>query len=289
MNDERQRLQQQLMKTPAYTRAYEDLDLLHRDELRPIRLQLELMKPELMQQENKIVSTIVVFGSARMPDPEFAAADLERAQGAAKASPGDEKTRAALAQARKRVHQARYYSVAREFARIVSSSCQMQSRREHVVVTGGGPGIMEAGNRGAYDSGAKTIGLNIALPYEQRPNPYITPELCFNFRYFAIRKMHFLMRARALVAFPGGFGTMDELFEALTLIQTKKVSPIPVVLVGREFWEQVINFPLLVEEGYICAEDLELFSYAEEASEIWSQITDYHEKQPSPTQPDHFR
>ncbi len=288
MNDERERLQEILMETPAYTLAYEDLNLLNRDELRPIRLQLELMKPEMVQQENNIVSTIVVFGSARMPEPETAAAELDRMQEKAAAAPRDAKAQSALKRARKRMQQSHYYSVAREFGRIVSSSCQMENQCEYVVVTGGGPGIMEAGNRGAYDSGAKTIGLNIALPYEQRPNPYITPELCFNFRYFAIRKMHFLMRARALVAFPGGFGTMDELFEALTLIQTKKVSPIPVVLVGREFWERVFNFSLLVEEGYICADDLDLFSYAEDAAEIWRLITDYHARQPTPRQPDHF-
>ncbi len=289
MDNDREFLQKKLMENPAYVNAYEDLDLMNRDELRPIRLQLELLKPELVQQESNILSTIVVFGSARMPDPETAAADKDRLQAAADASPQDSKAQTALAQARQRLKQARYYAVAREFGRIVSSSCQMEDQCEYVVVTGGGPGIMEAGNRGAYDSGAKTIGLNIALPHEQKPNPYITPELCFNFRYFAIRKMHFLMRARALVAFPGGFGTMDELFEALTLIQTGKVTPIPVILVGREFWERLISFSLLVEEGYICREDLELFSFAEEADEIWRLITEYHARIPTPRQPDHFR
>lgn len=288
MTYEREELQQNLMDTAAYIRAYEDLELLNRPELRPIRLQLELLKPELVLQEHKIVSTIVVFGSARTPMPETAAAELAAAQKAFNAAPGDPVATAALARARKRVEHAHYYTVAREFSGIVSSSCQMQDPREYVIVTGGGPGIMEAGNRGAYDRDAKSIGLNIALPYEQRPNPYITPDLCFNFRYFAIRKMHFLMRARALVAFPGGFGTMDELFEALTLIQTKKVSPIPVILVGRQFWERIIDFPALLDEGVICPEDLELFTYAEEAGEIWTQISEYHVREAGPREPDNF-
>ncbi len=288
MNDARETLQTTLMNAPAYIRAYEDVALLNRPELRPTRLQLELLKPELEQQEQNIVSTIVVFGSARTPEPETAAAEVAAAESAVAAAPHDTTAKKALQRAEKRLAQSRYYAVAREFSRIVSSSCQAQSRREYVVVTGGGPGIMEAGNRGAYDSGAKTIGLNIALPHEQKPNPYITPELCFNFRYFAIRKMHFLMRARALVAFPGGFGTMDELFEALTLIQTKKVTPIPVVLVGRRFWESIINFPALLEEGVICAEDLDLFEYVEEAMDIWNYITDYHTRQGTSPEPDHF-
>ncbi len=289
MNEPREKLQQNLLNHPAYIRAYEDLALLNRDELRPIRLQLELLKPEMIQQEHKIVSTIVVFGSARTLDPESAEAELNKAGEAAAAAPEDASAQAALARARKRREQANIYSVAHEFSRIVSSSCQLKNELEYVVVTGGGPGIMEAGNRGAHDSGAQTIGLNIALPHEQRPNPYITPDLCFNFRYFAIRKMHFLMRARALVAFPGGFGTLDELFEALTLIQTHKVTPIPVVLVGRTFWERLINFPLLLEEEYICPEDLELFSFAETATEIWQHISDFHAKQRVPRMPDHFR
>lgn len=291
MNDPRERLQRELLNHPAYIRAYEDLALLNRDELRPIRLQLELLKPEMIQQEHKIVSTIVVFGSARTPDPETAQAELEKARQAAAAAPEDAAAKAALVQARKRLAQSENYAIAHEFSRIVSASGQSKKENEleYVVVTGGGPGIMEAGNRGAYDSGAQTIGLNIALPHEQRPNPYITPDLCFNFRYFAIRKMHFLMRARALVAFPGGFGTLDELFEALTLIQTHKVTPIPIVLVGRTFWEKLIDFSLLLEEEFICPEDLQLFSFAETATEIWRYISDFHAKQPVPRTPDHFR
>ncbi len=289
MTDEAERLRKTLQGAPAYVRAYEDLDFLNRPEMRPIRLELELLKPELVQQENAIVSTIVVFGSARTPTPETAAAERAAAQAAVQAAPGDVAAQAALTRAEKRLEQSHYYVVAREFSRMVSSSCQVRDAREYVIVTGGGPGIMEAGNRGAYDSGAQSIGLNIDLPFEQQPNPYITPALCFNFRYFAIRKMHFLMRARALVAFPGGFGTMDELFEALTLIQTKKVAPIPIVLVGRRFWERVVNFPALVEEGVICQDDLQLFSYAEEAVEIWDQISDYHARQASSRQPDNFR
>ncbi len=288
MSDECKRLSEALIDSPAYVRAYEDTGFLNRPELRPIRLQLELLKPELTQQEQKIVSTIVVFGSARTPSPETAADELQKARGAVAAAPHDAAAQTALETARRRVENSRYYGIAREFSRIVSTSCQVEGCREYVIVTGGGPGIMEAGNRGAYDGGAKTIGLNIALPHEQKPNPYITPELCFNFRYFAIRKMHFLMRARALVAFPGGFGTLDELFEALTLIQTNKVAPIPVVLAGRKFWERVIDFNVLIEEGFISPEDLGLFSYAEEAGEIWDIISTYHVRESRLRQPDNF-
>ncbi len=260
VNDQRMRaseiLQQELSKSAAYVKAYEDIALLNRPELRPVRLQLELLKPELAQQEHGIVSTIVVFGSARAPAPEDVAQQADA---------GDRPSSIAR-------NHARYYTVAREFARIVSSTCQIQGSCEYVIVTGGGPGIMEAANRGAYDVGAKSVGLNIELPFEHVPNPYITPELCFNFRYFAIRKMHFLMRAKALVAFPGGFGTLDELFEALTLIQTGKIKPVPVVLVGQHFWERIIDFGALVEEGVISSGDTGLFEYAETAEEIWEKI-----------------
>lgn len=226
--------------------------------------------------EQGVHSTIVVFGSARTPPPEIAESELNSAESALEASPGDPVLQAELARAQKRVEHARYYQVARDFSRIVSSSCQQDGDCEYVVVTGGGPGIMEAGNRGAHDVGAKSIGLNIVLPFEQAPNPYVTPELCFNFRYFAIRKMHFLMRAKALVAFPGGYGTLDELFETLTLIQTHKSPPVPVVLVGRAFWDRVVNFNALAEEGVISPDDLKLFSYAEEAQEAWTIIRDFY-------------
>ncbi len=271
--DERAALLRRLLDAPAYRTAYEDPELMARDELRPVRLQLELMKPEIAQKEQGVESTVVVFGSARNPTPETAARELAEAEAALAAAPGSAEARAQVARARKRVEHGRYYAVAREFSRIVSTACQIDGRCDYVVVTGGGPGIMEAGNRGAHDVGAKSIGLNIKLPFEQEPNPYISPELCFDFRYFGIRKMHFLIRARALVAFPGGFGTLDELFEALTLIQTHKIPPLPVVLVGRAFWERIVDFPALVEEGVISPGDLDLFSYAEEAQEIWDIIS----------------
>jgi uncharacterized protein (TIGR00730 family) len=270
--EERRILQEELLACPAYTTAYEDAALMARPELRPVRLMLEFIKPELAQTENNIKSTIVVFGSARTPTPEMAEQETEKAGQLAREQPGSPQAQAALTRAAKRREHARYYTVAREFARLASSRCQIDGTCEHVVVTGGGPGIMEAGNRGAYDVGAKSIGLNIKLPFEQAPNPYITPELCFDFRYFGLRKMHFLMRAKALIAFPGGYGTLDELFEALTLIQTHKVQKIPVVLVGRAFWDRIVNFPALAEEGVISPEDLDLIRYAEDAETIWNLI-----------------
>lgn len=264
--------QQRLLDAPAYRLACEDMDLLKREVMRPVRLQLELHKPELALSEQNIESTIVVFGSARTLPPALAEEQRAAAKREVEANPEDAGARAQLARAEKRWEHSRYYRVAREFSRLVSARCQTHESLNHVVVTGGGPGIMEAGNRGAHDAGAKSIGLNIELPFEQAPNSYITPELCFNFQYFALRKMHFLMRAQALVAFPGGFGTLDELFESLTLIQTRTVDPIPVILVGRAFWDRVVNFPALVEEGVIAGEDLNLFSYAETPEEIWALI-----------------
>ena len=220
--------------------AYQDQEFLAREELRPVRLMLELMKPELLQREAGIASTIVVFGSARIKE-------------------GD-----------------RYYGIAREFSRIVSQSCQLGGRCDYVVVTGGGPGIMEAANRGADEVGAKSIGLNIVLPHEQSPNAYITRGLGFTFHYFALRKMHFMLRAKALVVFPGGFGTFDELFEALTLVQTKKIEHLPVVLVGRAYWEKAVNFQHMLDEGMIEPADLRLFRYAETAEEAWRHIVEYY-------------
>ena len=265
-----------ILESGSYVKASEDLDLLQRDELRSVRLGLELLKPELIQHEQGVVSTIVVFGSARTLETDEAKRQLDRARDALDVSPDDAGLKRALRLAENRVEHARYYDQAREFARIVSSACQLDDRCEYVVVTGGGPGIMEAANRGARDVGAKSVGLNIVLPFEQAPNPYITPELCFQFRYFAIRKMHFLMRAKALVAFPGGFGTFDELFETLTLIQTGKVPQVPVILLGRRFWDRVVDFEGLVEEGVISPEDLDLFSFADTAEEAWRRISEFH-------------
>ena len=264
-------------KTPeessSYIPADRDTEFLQRDELRPLRIGIELLKPELIQREQGIQSTIVVFGSARLQEPAAAKQALHVAEMEAARTPQDSTYRHKIAIAQRQLVLSKYYDMAREFGRLVSSTCQIDGRCDYVIVTGGGPGIMEAANRGAADVNAKSIGLNITLPHEQHPNPYITPELCFQFRYFAIRKMHFLIRAKALVAFPGGFGTLDELFETLTLIQTGKTENVMVVLVGRDFWERLINWQWLVENGLIAQNDLQLFQYAETAQEAWNLIS----------------
>ncbi|MBC7484409.1 MAG: TIGR00730 family Rossman fold protein [Rhizobacter sp.] len=247
----------------SYRLAFADTSFLLREEMRPVRMQLELLKPELVQDEQGIESTVVIFGSARILPADAAQRLLDDARRANDAT--------AQAAAERQLAMSRYYEEARKFAAIVTE----KSRRLHTplyVVTGGGPGIMEAGNRGAFDVGGKSIGLNIVLQHEQVPNPYITPELCFQFHYFGLRKMHFLMRSVALVAFPGGFGTLDELFEALTLIQTGKSRRRPVLLFGREFWTRLIDFDLLVETGMISAADLKLFHFVETAEEAWNAL-----------------
>ncbi len=256
----------------SYIPADRDTEFLQREELRSIRIGLELLKPELIQREQGIRSTIVVFGSARLQEQAAAKHALHMAEEEAARTPHDPTHQHKVAIARRQLALSKYYDVAREFGRLVSSICQVDGRCDYVIVTGGGPGIMEAANRGAADVNTKSIGLNITLPHEQRPNPYITPELCFQFRYFAIRKMHFLIRAKALVAFPGGFGTLDELFETLTLLQTGKTENVMVVLVGRDFWERLINWQWLVENGLIAQHDLQLFHYAETAQEAWDLI-----------------
>ncbi len=266
--------------SPSYIPADHDTDFLQREELRPWRLSLELLKPELIQKEHGIQSTIVVFGSSRLAEPSMAERKLRQAEASLADDPQDQRRAAQVALLRRQLELSKYYDEAREFGRLVSSSCQTAGRCDYVIVTGGGPGIMEAANRGAADAHAKSIGLNITLPHEQRPNPYITPDLCFQFRYFALRKMHFLIRAKALVAFPGGFGTMDELFETLTLLQTGKATGLTVVLVGQSFWERVINWPLLLEFGLIDADDTHLFHYAETAQEAWDVILRHHEPRP---------
>ena len=259
--------------SPSYRLAYRDHDFLLKDELRPVRLQLELLKPELILKEHEIESTIVIFGGTRIPEPKVAYEQLAEAEAAAGKDPTEgclaRKARIAGSIAAK----SRYYEEARKLASLISQTDRTSDHFNFVVVTGGGPGIMEAANRGAYDAGAKSIGLNIVLPFEQKPNEYITPELCFQFHYFAIRKMHFLMRAKALVVFPGGYGTLDEFFETLTLIQTRKIEPIPVLIFGREFWERIINFEALVEEGTVSPEDIELFQYVETAEQAWEIIS----------------
>lgn len=232
-------------RAPAYRLAFADHDFLCREELRPVRLQLELLKPQMIMDERGIRSTVVLMGSARVPDPAGIA------DGASAGLAG----------------LAHWYDEARELARLITEHSLEHYGQEFVVVTGGGPGIMEAGNRGADDAGGHSIGLNIVLPHEQAPNAYVTPDLCFNFHYFAIRKMHFLMRARAICIFPGGFGTLDEMFEALTLIQTGRMQRVPFLLFGRAFWDSVINWQALAEAGTIAAEDLSLFQYVETAEE----------------------
>lgn len=246
-------------ESPTYRLAYADMDFLCREDLRPIRLQLELLKPELMLSEHGIKSTIVMFGGARIPEPG----------GAAWAAQNEIQ--------RKNLEAASvYYDEAREFAKLCSEHSAKFNYSEFVVVTGGGPGVMEAGNRGAADVGAPSIGLNIVLPHEQSPNPYVSPELSFNFHYFAIRKMHFMMRARAFVVFPGGFGTMDELFEALTLIQTKRMEPVPVILFGEKFWRSIINFEALADFGTISPDDVKLLHFTESAQDAWRVIEEYY-------------
>jgi uncharacterized protein (TIGR00730 family) len=251
----------------AYRLAFTDTEFLLREELRPVRMQLELLKPELVQDEQGVESTIVIFGSARIPPPDVAAERLAEAQAGGDAH--------AIARARTAVDMSRYYDEARRFAAIAT-----QKSRDHdtplFVVTGGGPGIMEAGNRGAYEVGGKSIGLNIVLPHEQAPNPYITPELCFQFHYFALRKMHFVMRSIALVCFPGGFGTLDELFETLTLVQNGKSRKRPILLFGRAFWEKLLDFQYLVDTGMIGAQDLQLFRYVESAEEAWEVLAAHY-------------
>jgi uncharacterized protein (TIGR00730 family) len=258
-------------RSASYKLAFQDPDFLLQDELRPVRLQLELLKPELILQEQHIESTVVIYGSARIKDPETAETWLVSAQAEYNRSKDDPLAAKKVASARRILENSRYYDEARKLGHLISSNT---GKDKLVVVTGGGPGIMEAANRGAHEAGMPTIGMNIVLPHEQAPNPYLTPDLNFQFHYFAVRKMHLLMRAKSLVAFPGGFGTLDELFETLTLIQTQKVQPIPVLLFGQAFWERIINFDALVEEGTIATKDLELFEYVETAEDAWEKISE---------------
>lgn len=261
--------------SPSYRLSYNDIDFLTREELRPVRLQLELLKPEMLQQEHNIEATVVVFGGSRIPEKAEAEKRLRDAEAAAAGAPSDQRLQQLAAIAQRVVKKCNYYEQARKLGRLISEIRHETTDCGLVVITGGGPGIMEAANRGADDVGAKTVGLNIVLPHEQEPNRYISPELCFQFHYFSIRKMHFLMRAQALIAFPGGFGTLDELFETLTLIQTKKIEPLPVLLFGREYWQRLIDFDFLVEEGVIDPQDLTIFQYVETAEEAAKIIKDH--------------
>ena len=257
-------------QSEAYKLAFQDTEFLLREDLRPVRFQLELLKPELLMNEAKIESTFVFYGSARIPSPETAQARID-------AATNETQRRIAQNLAKK----ARYYDEARKLARIAASyPVNDNGCRHFVVCSGGGPSIMEAANRGAADMGAPTIGMNIVLPHEQHPNPYVTPDLSFQFHYFALRKMHFTLRARALAVFPGGFGTFDEFFELLTLIQTGKMKPIPILLFGREFWERVVDFEALADEGVIAHADLELFKWVETADEAWQAVQLFYEDEP---------
>ena len=280
MTDEREQKENlaRIVHSPSYRVAYKDVDFLSDPKLRPTRMELELLKPELAFERHGIRSTVVVFGSTRIVEPAIAQRDLERARARLDDTPDDPRRQRAVAQAERIAANGRYYDLARQFAELVSSSCQEKGNCDYVVVTGGGPGIMEAANRGAYDAGAKSIGLNIRLPREQQPNPYITPEHCFQFHYFAMRKFHFILRAKALVVFPGGFGTLDELFDALTLRQTGRMQDIPIIMFGREYWEKVIDFQFLADEGSIDDKHLDLFRFAETAEEAWEMILRFHQE-----------
>lgn len=266
-----------ILASASYVPAEQDLAFLARDEARGVRLQIEYLKPETLLTEHAIRDTVVVYGSTRIVEPAAARRNVEALRQALETDPRNAILSRKLAVAERILTKSRYYEIAREFGRLVSSGDKDGSRPKLVIMTGGGPGIMEAANRGAFEVGAKSVGLNINLPHEQYPNPYITPELCFRFHYFALRKMHLLLRAKALVAFPGGFGTIDELFEVLTLVQTRKIKPVPVVLVGEEYWRRVVDIGFLADEGVIDAEDRELFWFAESAHEIWTSILDWYD------------
>ncbi len=268
---------EKILASPTYRLAEHDIEFLSRPELRPVRLQLELLKPEMAFAAEGVQSTVVVFGGTQIVPREEAQQRLDAARTRLAAQPKNVDLQRAMARAERILAKSSYYAAASEFAGIVSKICQRNGHCDYVVITGGGPGIMEAANRGAYEVGGKSIGLNITLPAEQVPNPYITPELCFQFHYFALRKMHFLLRAKALVVFPGGFGTLDELFDALTLRQTRRMQEIPIVLYGREYWDRVIDFQFLADEGVIADEHLDLIEYAETPQEAWDIIARFHE------------
>ena len=266
---------QAILDSPTYRIASEDLDFLAGDSVRGLRLHMDYLKPELALRAHEVERTIVVFGSARICEPTEARRRVEVARAASARDPANAETMRRLAVAERILDKSRYYEVAREFGRIVGEANRKAADGQMLIITGGGPGVMEAANRGAFDANAKTIGLNISLPHEQFPNPYVSADLAFNFHYFAMRKLHFLQRAMALVAFPGGFGTFDELFEVLTLTQTRKVRPMPIVLVGERFWREAVNMDFLVSEGVIDAEDRDLFWYAETAQDIWDSIQNW--------------
>jgi uncharacterized protein (TIGR00730 family) len=276
---------QAILDNPSYRQADRDTAFLGTGETRGVRLQIDYLKAELLLEHHRVQHTIVVFGSTRIPEPAAAQRRVEALRDELQGRPGDDHLRQRLAVAERVLAKSHYYDVAREFGRLVGGAAQGPQDGRLLIMTGAGPGIMEAANRGAFDVGATSIGLNISLPHDQYPNPYITPDLCFQFHYFALRKLHFLLRARALVAFPGGYGTFDELFETLTLIQTRTIRPVPVVLVGERYWRQAVDMDFLVGEGTIDPEDRELFCYAETAQEIWDTILAWHRTNGTPLVP----
>jgi uncharacterized protein (TIGR00730 family) len=271
-----------IIASPSYRQSDHDAEFLDRPDVRGVRLQIDYLKPELLLEAHDVRHTIVVFGSTRISEPAAARKHVEELRARCAAAPGDAELRRRLAVAERLLANSTYYDVARNFGRLVGDAGGGPEDSTVVLVTGGGPGMMEAANRGAFEVGAKSIGLNISLPHEQYPNPYLTPELSFRFHYFALRKLHFLLRAKALVAFPGGYGTFDELFETLTLIQTRTIAPVPVVLVGQEYWRRAFDVDFLVDEGVIDVEDRELFWYAESAEETWNGILAWHDRNGTP-------
>jgi len=271
-----------ILESPSYREADEDVEFLQGDETRGVRLQIDYFKTETLLAQQGIGHTIVVFGSTRIPEPAAARRALAARRAELALAPDDDARQQRLRIAERVEAKSRYYEVAWEFGRLVGRAGMRKNGSRLVVLTGGGPGMMEAANRGAFDASAKSVGLNINLPHEQYPNPYVTPGLCMRFHYFALRKLHFLRRARALVAFPGGYGTFDELFETLTLVQTRKIKPVPIVLVGEEFWKRAFDAEFLVNEGVIDPEDRELFWYAETAEEIWDGILHWYQANGEP-------
>jgi uncharacterized protein (TIGR00730 family) len=275
-----------ILASPTYQLAEQDTSFLARPELRPVRMQLELLKPEMALRDQKVESTIVVFGGTQFLEREKSEQRLRLLREELAAAPDDPRLKRAVARAERMAANSRFYDEAREFSRLASAAGQADLPRAFVVVTGGGPGIMEAANRGAFEVGAKSIGLNITLPAEQAPNPYITPELCFQFHYFALRKLHFLLRAAALIVFPGGFGTLDELTDALTLRQTQRMQAIPIIMYGRKYWERVIDLQFLADEGAILDEHLDLITYADTPADAWHAIVSFHRQHAAGIAPD---
>jgi uncharacterized protein (TIGR00730 family) len=271
---------QRLLESPTYRQADQDVDFLNLDATRGVRLQIDYLKAELGLEERGVEHTVVVFGSTRIREPIAAQRRLVELSAQVSTAPSDTDLARRVRVAERLLAKSHYYDIARELGRLVGGCAGGACRV--LLMTGGGPGVMEAANRGAFDVGALSAGLNIALPHEQYPNPYVTPELCFRFHYFAMRKLHFLLRARALVAFPGGYGTLDEVFETLTLVQSRTIAPVPVVLVGEGYWRRLIDIDFLVDEGMIEVEDRELFWYAETAEDIWRTIVSWNERNGTP-------